>query len=456
MDSKGARSPSAAIHPANATASPSESGVPVTTVAFTQPAGETTQELMTPEAVELAIPTVVAVTNDTPLTLSEANGLAYQNNPTLALAAARMAAAEGRQVQAGLYPNPVVGYHGTEIGNQGTSGGQGGFVAQKLVTGGKLRLAQAAGARAVQSAHFRLHAQEQRVLTDVRIRFYEALAAQRRVELAAELTRIGDDLVATTEKLLEGRLRTENDLLQAQIRAEEAHILRDNSENELREAWRRLTVVIGVPSLQGGRLDGDLDREVPELSWEECCNVVLAQNPALQATRARAAQARILVERARREPIPNVDVFVSVRHQEPTDSNVANVQVGVPVPVFDRNQGNIRAAEADWVAASQEIERIELQLQDQLAVAYRRYRNARRQAARYRQSIIPKAERSLRLVSGAYDLGQVEYLTLLIAQQTYVQTTLANVDSLRELQTAAAVIEGQLLSGSLSNSDESP
>jgi len=121
----------------------------------------------------------------------------------------------------------------------------------------------------------------------------------------------------------------------------------------------------------------------------------------------------------------------------------------VPVPVFDKNRGNISAAEAKWVAASKEIKRIELLLQDQLAVAYRRYANALQQQRRYREKILPRAKRSLEIVTKGYENGQVEYLTLLIAQQTYVQTTLAHLEALKELRAAEALLSGQLLSGSL-------
>ena len=74
------------------------------------------------------------------LTIANLEGMAFQNNPTLAAAAARMEVAHGRQVQAGLYPNPVVGYHATEIGNLGTAGQQGGFIRQRFITAGKLGL----------------------------------------------------------------------------------------------------------------------------------------------------------------------------------------------------------------------------------------------------------------------------------------------------------------------------
>ena len=63
--------------------------------------------------------------------------------------------------------------------------------------------------------------------------------------------------------------------------------------------------------------------------------------------------------------------------------------------------------------------------------------------------MVPRAKKSLDLVTEGYEKGQVKYLTALIAQQTYVQVNLSYLDSLRELRVSSSVIEGQLLTGSL-------
>jgi outer membrane protein, heavy metal efflux system len=422
------------------------------TVAFGQDSPTTA-----PTALNLPLPSAVkssdsSVTKLQPraLSLEDMQSLALQNHPTLSAASARINAARGRALQAGLYPNPTIGYHGMEMGNFGTAGQQGGYVMQRFITARKLKLDQAAAGQKTNEAHFQFHAQEQRVLTDVQIRFYEALAAQRRFDLTKDLLQIGADLVKATEKLIEGRQRSENDLLQAQIRADEAEILLENSRNEFDESWRRLMAVVGTPTLAITSLSGDLATNADSLDWNIALEMLLAGHPELSMARARAERARILILRAKREPIPNIDLSVSIRHMNTNGDNVADIQVGIPIPVFNRNQGNIAAAEAEWVAACREIERIELQLQDRLAIAYRRYANARQQAQKYSERIVPRAERSLSLVTQGYESGQVEYLTLLVAQQTYLQARLASIDSLRELQTAAALIEGQLLKGSLS------
>jgi cobalt-zinc-cadmium efflux system outer membrane protein len=172
-------------------------------------------------------------------------------------------------------------------------------------------------------------------------------------------------------------------------------------------------------------------------------------NPVLNAARIRVDRARILLQRARKEPVPDIDLMVSHRHHNVTNENVTTVQAGFPLPIFNRNQGNIRSAEAQLRVASKDRKRIELELQDRLAVAYRRYTNALQQTERYRVRMIPRAEKSLKLVTDGYEKGQVQYLTLLTAQRTYWQVSLSYLDSLKELRTSASMIEGQLLSNSL-------
>ena len=403
-----------------------------------------------PEPRESLPPVAIDTQPDRALTLSDLEGIAISNHPALLAAAARIEAARGRQVQAGLYANPVIGYHATEIGNLGTAGQQGAFVSQRLITSGKRRLDRAISSAEADKAQLHFHAEKQRVLNDVRIRFHDALAAQRRVELTKELSRIGENLVEATETLVEGRLGTENDLLQAQIREDESHILYDNALNSRVETWRRLAAAIGMPAIQMNPLDGELEGDSPTFDWDECLAMLLESHPELNAARTQVDHARLAIERARIEPIPNVELSVSVRHHNVTTSDVANVQVGIPIPVFNRNQGNIRTAQANWISAREEVTRIELDLQDRLAVAFRRFSNSRKQVERYRRKIIPRANRSLELVTNGYQEGQVKYLTLLVAQQTYLQVNLSYLDSLRELRDSVALIEGQLLNGSLS------
>lgn len=384
-----------------------------------------------------------------PLTLAELEQMALANNPSLSVAGANVDAAQGRQVQAGLYPNPVIGYKGEEIGEGGTAGMQGGFVGQQFITGGKLRLDRAKAGQAVQESLFLLDAQQLRVLNDVRLRFYDSLVAQQQVELTGELVSIGEQLADFSQRLLAAQQLSKNDVLQAEIEVQESEILSDNAKHQQTEAWRRLAAVIGASELEPQPLAGQLDREFPSYDWNESYARVVGMNPELSAAEARVRQARLAIQRARRQNVPDVDVTASAGHKNSSHYDVAAVQIGFPLPIINRNQGNIYAAESELIAAQNNVRRLELQLQDRLAVALRRFADARQQATRYKQEILPRAQKSLDLVTRGYASGQVDFLTLLTSQRTYIRVNLAYLNTLAELWQASTLIEGQLLSGSL-------
>lgn len=383
------------------------------------------------------------------LSLTDVERMALDNNPTLSAARAKVAAARGSQVQAGLYPNPVIGYMADEMGDDGTAGMQGGFIGQRFITGGKLRLDRAMAARVVQESRSMRDSQEFRVLSDVRLRFYDALVAQRKVELTGNLLTISQHFTDLSQQLLNARQISQNDLLLVEIETEESQIIAENAINEKKEAWRRLTSVMGVSTMEELPLSGELTDNLPEFDWEQTYTGILGSSPELSAAAARADRARLAIERARRENIPNVDLMVSVQHMNQDGDNIAGVQAGIPIPVLNRNQGNIMKANAELVAAVNDVRRIELDLRDRLAIAFRRYANSKQQADRYTDSILPRAQRSLDIVTRGYATGQVDFLTLLTSQRTYIRANLSYLNSLAELRQAATVIQGQLLTDSL-------
>lgn len=383
------------------------------------------------------------------MTLAELEETALRCNPTVAQAARRAQAARGRWVQAGLYPNPVAGYVGAEIGNEGQGGQQGGFVGQEIVTAGKLRHQQNVAEQEIRQAEWDFQSQRQRVLTDVRSGFYEVLIAQRSMELAEQLLRIGEEGVRATKSLLEAGEVARVDVLQARIEAETARVLLQRARNRHAAAWRVLAAVVGVADMPPQPLEGEAWDNLRELSWEDSYNRLLTDSPRLAAARAGVAraQAAVALEYARR--VPNLELEAAVQYDNATQYTWATVQAGVPLPVFNRNQGNIRRAEAELTAAQHEVQRVRLELQQRLAAVFEQYATARYQAEKYNRDILPDAQASLDLADKGYRHGEHNYLFLLTAQRTFFQTNMIYLEALRELRTAAAAIEGNLLGDSL-------
>jgi len=129
--------------------------------------------------------------------------------------------------------------------------------------------------------------------------------------------------------------------------------------------------------------------------------------------------------------------MTSVGHRNQNDFDVAGVQVGIPIPILDRNQGNIMAADSELVAAQNDVHRIELELQERLATVFRRYDSARQQVDRYQKDLLPRAQTSLERVGQGYRAGQTSFLVSLTSQRTYIRVNLAYIDALSELRQSA-------------------
>ena len=283
----------------------------------------------------------------------------------------------------------------------------------------------------------------------MRLRFYEALAAQRRLELTRQVSEIGQQLAQSTKRLYEGQQVAQSDLLQAEVEAGESDILATTASLQNEEAWRRLAAVVGLPNPDRCELEGKLDGDIPQYDWETTYGRLLSESPELGAAQARVQKARLSIERAHRENIPNIDVMASAAHRNQNDFDVAGVQVGIPIPIRNRNQGNIMAADSELIAAENDVHRIELDLQQRLAIVFQRYANARQQIDRYQTDLLPRAQKSLDFIGQGYKAGQTTYLTALTSQRTYIRVNLAYVNALAEVHAAAVLIDGQLLSDSL-------
>ncbi len=408
---------------------------------------------------ELVIPTAPLPTDVRPvaaggpsasgLTLAELEELALGRNPTLAQAAARVEAARGNWVQVGLYPNPVAGYIGAEMGNDGRAGQQGGFASQEIVTAKKLQLNRSVAAQEVRQAEYAWEMQRQRVLTDVRRSFYDVLVAQRTVELAEQLARIGDEGVRSVEALIKAKEVARGDLLQARVEADTAKILLEKARNRYSAAWRNLTAVAGATDMGPRPLAGEVHDGLAQWTWEDAFGRLVAESPQLANAQAGVARAQAALRRECAGRVPNVDLQTAVQYDNATRNTFATLQVGVPVPIYNRNQGNILRAQAELLAAQNEVERVRLALQQRLAAVFEHYTNARYEVEKYQRDILPNAQESLKLVNSGYRQGEFSYLMLLTAQRTYFQTNVAYLEALRDLRASATAIEGDLLGDSL-------
>jgi outer membrane protein, heavy metal efflux system len=391
------------------------------------------------------LPAVAGGANDNRLTLDEAETLAVMYHPAIREAAAQVKAAQGKWVQAGLGPNPMIGYSGEEIGDAGTAGKQGGFIGQEFVTAGKLGLAQGVALREQQAAEQRLERTRLQVITTVRKYYFEALVAERAVTLARQLTDIAGQSVRVTEQRLKALDIPRTALLQSQIESESASLLEQQANERREAAWRRLATVIGRQNQPPAPMEDMLTRPLPEFDYAATREKLVHQSPQLSELRFAVERARVEVDRATAGRVPNLNVQGGVQFDNATQETIANVEVSIPVPVFDRKQGAIAQACGELSAAQAALEARELALDEQLSLAMRDYRTARERVLKYASKVLPAAQETLTLINTAYQQGELDYVQVLTVQQTYAAKNLSYLQDLETAWKKWAEIEGLLV-----------
>jgi cobalt-zinc-cadmium efflux system outer membrane protein len=146
------------------------------------------------------------------------------------------------------------------------------------------------------------------------------------------------------------------------------------------------------------------------------------------------------LERAVVEPVPNINVLGGYQRQVGPPQEQGLMQVMMEVPLFDRNQGNIRAARADIASSRADLRTVELDLATQTSQAVANYRTAQRLVEWYEQFILPKARETVQLTQQLYARGEVTFLSLLQAQRTLTETELAYVEAQADRWNGAVTI----------------
>jgi cobalt-zinc-cadmium efflux system outer membrane protein len=379
------------------------------------------------------------------------------SNPTLLQAATEIRAATGRKLQSGLWPNPTAGYTGEEIRGGSSGGGQQGFfVQQDIILGGKLGLNRKIFAQEVRQAEAENDEQRLRVTNAVKIQYYQTLAAQEMVEMRKELSRIAAETAKFSGQLLNVGQQNETEVLQAEVEAEQADLAVVAAEHMRRRAMTALAAVVGNPNVQEATLEGNLEESLPELDEHQVLDALLRESPAVRIAQMSVTRAEAALSRARRETVPDLVVRGGLQQNRELLENTGRpvglqgfAEVGVRLKLFDRNQGNIQAAQADLERTQSEVKRIDLVLRERAASFVESYRTAKIMVDRYRTQILPRAQRAYELIYKRYGLMQASYPQVLLSEHMLFKAETDYIENLQKLWANSVALKGFLLTDGL-------
>jgi cobalt-zinc-cadmium efflux system outer membrane protein len=385
------------------------------------------------------------------LTLAELEQRALAANPAIAAAAAQVEVAKGRAVQAGTLPNPTIGYTGDEIsGGAVNRGGEHGFfVEQTIPLGGKLARGRDVFAREADTAQAMTDAERQRVLTAVRRTYRAALIAERRVAVRDQLAQLATEAVGISGQLFNTGVADKPDTISAEIEAQRAQLALIEAQNARLRVWRELGTLVGDPALVPRPLEGAADDPLPDLAQDSTLARILRESPEIEAARRDTVRADAALSRARRETAPDLVLRAGPRYnRELLERDLKPVgwegsfEVGVTVPLFNRNTGGIASASADVVRSQAVARQTALAATARVAEAFDQYDTARRAVELYRREILPRAEAAYTMYRRSYAEMAAAYPQVLTAQRTLFQSQDQYLDALDRAWAAAITLQG--------------
>ena len=192
-------------------------------------------------------------------------------------------------------------------------------------------------------------------------------------------------------------------------------------------------------------VQGNLDHVIEAVPSLNALRPHLALNPDLARWEAelRLRQATLSSEKAAR--IPDLEGSVGYLQYEEDGTDALAFSVGLPLPLFDRNQGNIVAARHDLSKAEAERSAIELELAAELAAAHADLKVSHQRVATLRDKVVPAMEQAFQAAHEGYKQGKFGFLDMLDAQRGLSEAKGAFVNALSSYQTA--LIEIQRLTG---------
>jgi cobalt-zinc-cadmium efflux system outer membrane protein len=279
----------------------------------------------------------------------------------------------------------------------------------------------------------------------VRRAYYDYIGWVVTVKTNEEIVGVLEQGLKITRRLVEEvKTRPQTDLLRIEALVEEAQINLARSRANRDGAWRQLAADIGVRELPTAEAPADLPASIPQWDVKAIQQRVLSANTALKEAGVEVERARLALTRAKAQAIPNLTVGGGYSLENIDHTAGGLVTVETPLPLWDRNQGNIRAAEAQFARASATVGATANRLSKETAAAYAVYEASIQQAERLTTRVIPRLEESLKQLQKGYQAGapQVTFADVLQAEQGLLTARLTLAETRRGMWLAIADLQG--------------
>lgn len=351
------------------------------------------------------------------LTLESALQTAFANNPDMAAAQWEIDIAQGGRQQAGLIPNPVASWDAEDTRrNSRTTTVK---LSQTLELGGKRGARIDVATRAQEAAALTLEQRRNGLRAEVIDGYYGALRAQERLDLAQRSVALAErGLVVANGRVTAGKT-SPVEATRAQVQLSEIRLEFNRAQMGLTDAYRRLAASTGAASTDFQAVATQA-QAAPALPSPAQLLARLEQTAELRLAELQIVQAEAALGLEKAQRIPDLDVSIGSQYDASVRERVNVVGVSMPIPLFNRNQGNVLAASRRADQARDLRNAAELRLRTETRQALDLWQTANTEVRSFNQQILPAAQSAVDSATRGFEMGKFNFLDVLDAQRTLI------------------------------------
>ena len=380
-----------------------------------------------------------------PLSLAKAIELALEGNPEVAAAKRQWEATEGRVLQGRSRPNPELAYSLEDTRSKTRT--QSWQLNLPVELGGKRAARTKAAEKTREQAQAQLAELQATVRANVAAAYFDVLTAQERLVLARDSAALAKSSTDTVSKRVAAGKVSPVEESKARVAEAGVRVELAQAASEQRNALSRLFALLGRIDAPYTVLDGKAEN-LPSVPSLADLQPLISSAPGVVLARIEVDRRKALTALEQSKRVPDVTVSVGMQRSNETQRNVLLFGVSVPLPVFDRNQGNLLEALKLEDKARDELQAATVRLHSEVAQARERLSTITAEVQSLQQDVLPGAKSAYDAATIGFENGKFNFLEVLDAQRTYFTAKSQYLKALGEAHRAAADID-RLLGASM-------
>ena len=278
------------------------------------------------------------------------------------------------------------------------------------------------------------------VLTELTKAFVSAVEAQQQLEQQRELFSVAEQLFETVSAQVEAGKVSKLQQTKAQVELSRARIELERARNEKESTFSKVASFWSAQIPEFTAVEGSL--EVPQSLPEfQMVADYIERNPDVARWTTELQQREAVLSAAKAQGIPDISISAGYRWMQDIDAEAAVVGVSIPLPFFNRNQGNVRAARYQLNRAQNQQRAVLIEAKQSLQQNFNTLHASYFEVQQLKEEVLPGAETAYQAALSGYRQGKFDFLEVLDAQRTLFETQTRYVQSLAEFNRAVADVE---------------